>query len=53
MTNTVLLRQADSEFTNVNVAHDLTTKQREEIKTMIMAAKKEYVDSGNVDVENY
>jgi len=53
MTNAVLLRQADSQFTNVNVAHDLTPKQREEIKTMITAAKKEHVDSGNDEVENY
>ena len=53
MTNVALLRQADSQFTSVNIAHDLTPRQREEIKTMITAAKKEYVDSGNEDVENY
>ena len=53
MTNVVMLRQADSQFTSVNIAHDLTPKQREEIKTMISAAKKEYVDNGNDDVENY
>ena len=53
MTNVVMLRQADSQFTSVNIAHDLTSKQREEIRTLITAARKEYVDGGNKDVENY
>ena len=53
MTNVVMLRQADSQFTSVNIAHDLTPKQREEIRTLITAARKEYVDGGNEDVENY
>jgi len=53
MSNVVLLREAEPQFTSVNIAHDLTPKQREEIKTMITAAKKEYMDSGNEDVENY
>ena len=40
MTNVVLLREAEPQFTSVNIAHDLTPKQREEIKAMITAAKK-------------
>ena len=48
-----MLRQANSQFTSVNIAHDLTPKQREEIRTLITAARKEYVDGENEDVENY
>jgi len=45
MSNVRNLREATSEFTNISISHDLTPRQRDEIKAMVAAAKKEHADT--------
>jgi len=53
MKNVRKLVEAESRFSSVGISHDLTPKQREEIKFMIADAKKKHVENNSDDVENY
>ena len=53
MRNVRKLREAESRFSSVGISHDLTPKQRDEIKVMIADAKKEHAENNSDEVENY
>ena len=53
MTNLRQLKQADRPFNGISIAHDLTPKQREEIKSLIASAKKDHMDQHSENVENF
>jgi len=53
MSNVRKLRQADPQFTSVSIANDLTPKQREEVKNMITAAKREHAENNSESLENF
>lgn len=53
MSNLKNLRQADARFKGISVSHDLTPKQREEVKTLIADAKKEHDESSTESSENF
>lgn len=47
------MSRADARFKGVNILHDLTPKQREEIKKMITLAKKEHEEHSSEDVVHF
>ena len=53
MANVRNLSRADGRFKGVNISHDLTPNQREEIKRMIESAKKEHEEHSSEDVGNF
>jgi len=53
MTNLRQLKQTDRPFNGISIAHDLTPKQREEIKSLIVSAKKDHMDQHSENVENF
>jgi len=44
MANLMNLRSAHAMFTGISISHDLTPKQREDVKKLIAIAKKEHED---------
>jgi hypothetical protein len=53
MENLRYLKQADVRFKDICVAHDLTPKQRDEVKKLIEAAKKDHKENDQEKVENF
>jgi len=47
------LKEADARFKGISLAHDLTPRQREEVKKLIDAAKQDHVGSSSDGPENY
>jgi len=47
------LKEADARFKGINLAHDLTPRQRAEVKKLIDAAKQEHVGTSSDGPENY
>jgi len=47
------LKEADARFKGISLAHDLTPRQREEVKKLIDAAKQDHVGSSSDGLENY
>jgi len=47
------LKEADHPFDSISIAHDLTPKQREEIKNLIASAKKDHTDKHSDSVETF
>jgi len=53
MANLRKLKERTTKFQNVCIAHDLSPKERQEIKDMVNDAKREHAASSTDDVENY
>jgi len=47
------LKEADARFKGISVAHDMTPRQREEVKRLIENAKKDFVGTSTDGPENY
>jgi len=52
MSNLSNLRQPIDKFEGIGISHDLHSKEREEIKSMVEKAKQEHI-ANEVDVGNY
>jgi len=47
------LKEADARFEGISLAHDLTPRQRAEVKKLIDTAKQDHVGSSSDGPENY
>ena len=53
MSNLRNLKQADPRFKGISMSHDLTPRQRSEVKTLLAAAKKLHEETNSESAENF
>jgi len=53
MSNLRKLKQADERFRGISMSHDLTPRQRNEVKLLLATAKKEHEENSNEAAENF
>jgi len=53
MSNLRKLKHAYARFRGISVSHDLTPRQRSEMKMLLAAAKKQHEETSNESVESF